>query len=133
LRYLREFRVKQPEVKEGETLTVQNFAVGDHVDIIGTSKGKGFAGGMKRHGFGGGPITHGQSDRQRAIGAIGAHTYPGRVFKGKRMPGHMGVQRVTVQNLKVVLVDAEKNLLAVYGAVAGGKGSVVSIRETRKA
>ncbi len=133
LRYLREFRAKQPEVKEGESLTVQNFAVGDHVDIVGISKGKGFAGAVKRHHFGGGPITHGQSDRQRAVGAIGANTYPGHVFKGKRMPGHMGVERVTSQNLKVVFVDAEKNLLGVYGAVAGGKGSVVTIREARKA
>ncbi len=133
LRYLREFRAKQPEVKEGDSLTVQNFTVGDHVDIVGISKGKGFAGAMKRHGFSGGPITHGQSDRQRAVGAIGANTYPGHVFKGKRMPGHMGVQRVTAQNLKVVFVDAEKNLLGVHGAVAGGKGSVVTIREARKA
>jgi large subunit ribosomal protein L3 len=133
LRYLREFRAKQPEVKEGESLTVQNFTVGDHVDIVGVSKGKGFAGAMKRHHFSGGPITHGQSDRQRSVGAIGANTYPGHVFKGKRMPGHMGVQRVTSQNLKVVFVDAEKNLLGVYGAVAGGKGSVVTIREARKA
>ena len=112
---------------------MQNFTVGDHVDIVGISKGKGFAGAMKRHGFSGGPITHGQSDRQRAVGAIGANTYPGHVFKGKRMPGHMGVQRVTAQNLKVVFVDAEKNLLGVHGAVAGGKGSVVTIREARKA
>lgn len=133
LRYLREFRAKQPEVKEGDSLTVQNFTVGDFVDIVGVSKGKGFAGAVKRHHFGGGPITHGQSDRQRAVGAIGANTFPGRVFKGKRMPGHMGVQRVTSQNLKVVYVDSEKNLLGVHGAVAGGKGSVVTIRETRKA
>ena len=133
LRYLREFRAKQPEIKEGESLTVQNFVVGDHVDIVGISKGKGFAGAIKRHHFGGGPMTHGQSDRQRSVGAIGANTYPGHVFKGKRMPGHMGVQRVTSQNLKVVFVDAEKNLLGVYGAVAGGKGSVVTIREARKA
>jgi large subunit ribosomal protein L3 len=133
LRYLREFRAKQPEVKEGDQVTVQNFAIGDHVDIIGVSKGKGFAGAVKRHGFGGGPITHGQSDRQRAVGAIGANTYPGHVFKGKKMPGHMGMRRVTAQNLKVVYVDPEKNLLGVYGAVAGGKGAVVSIKEARKA
>lgn len=133
LRYIREFRAKKIEVKEGDTLTVQNFAIGDHVDIIGTSKGKGFAGAMKRHGFRGGPMTHGQSDRQRSVGSIGANTYPGRVFKGKKMPGHMGVRRVTAMNLKVVLVNAEKNILGVYGAVAGGKGSIVSIREARKA
>lgn len=133
LRFLREFRTKQPEVKEGDTVTVEAFAIGDHVDIVGISKGKGFAGAMKRHGFGGGPITHGQSDRQRAVGAIGANTYPGRVFKGKKLPGHMGSQRVTVANLKVVLVDTENNLIGVHGAVAGGKGSIVTIREARKA
>ena len=132
LRYLREFRAKQPEVKEGDTLTVQNFQVGDWVDVIGTSKGKGFAGGIKRHGFSGGPITHGQSDRQRAVGAIGANTYPGHVFKGKKMPGHLGMSKVTAMNLKVVLVNPEINLIAVRGAVAGGKGSVVTIREARK-
>jgi large subunit ribosomal protein L3 len=132
LRYLREFRAKQPEVKEGDTVTVQNFAVGDHVDVIGVSKGKGFAGGMKRHHFSGGPSTHGQSDRQRAVGAIGSNTFPGHVFKGKKMPGHMGNRQVTAINLKVVYVDTERNLLGLHGAVAGGKGSVVSIREARK-
>lgn len=133
LRYLREFRTKQPELKPGDKVTVQNFAVGEHVDVIGVSKGKGFAGSIKRHHFSGGPITHGQSDRQRAVGAIGSNTFPGHVFKGKRMPGHMGVNQVTAMNLKVVLVDAERNLLGVHGPVAGGKGSVVSIREARKA
>ena len=132
LRHLREFRAKQPEVKEGDTVTVQNFAVGEHVDIIVVSKGKGFAGAMKRHHFMGGPKTHGQSDRARAVGAIGSNTFPGHVFKGKRMPGHMGVDRVTAMNLKIVFVDPEKNLLGVHGPVAGGKGSVVSIREARK-
>lgn len=133
LRHVREFRSKQVEVKEGETVTVQNFQVGDHVDVIGVSKGKGFAGGMKRHGFHGGPSTHGQSDRERAVGSIGANTYPGRVFKGKRMPGHMGVRKVTAMNLRVAFIDTENNLLGLHGAVAGGKGSVVSIREARKA
>jgi large subunit ribosomal protein L3 len=132
LRYLREFRSKQHGLKEGEKLTVENFAVGDHVDIVGTSKGKGFAGAMKRHNFRGGPITHGQSDRQRSVGSIGATTTPGKVFKGKKMPGHMGSQRVTAQNLKVVLVDTERNLIGVRGAVAGGKGAVVTIKEARK-
>ncbi|MEX2161482.1 MAG: 50S ribosomal protein L3 [Anaerolineales bacterium] len=133
LRYLREFRSKQPEVKEGDTLTVQNFAVGDRVDIIGVSKGKGFAGGMKRHHFSGGPITHGQSDRQRSPGAISGNTFPGRVFKGKRMAGRMGGDQVTAMNLTIVLVNSEKNLIGVHGAVAGGKGSIVTIREARKA
>jgi large subunit ribosomal protein L3 len=133
LRHLREFRVKQPELKEGDQVTVEGFAIGDRVDVIGTSKGKGFAGAMKRHGFGGGPITHGQSDRQRSVGSIGATTTPGRVFKGKKMPGRMGNARVTSQNLKVALVDVERNLIGVRGAVPGGKGTVVSIKETRKA
>lgn len=132
LRFLREFRAKQPAVKTGDQVTVESFQVGDRVDVIGTSKGKGFAGAMKRHGFGGGPITHGQSDRQRAVGSIGATTTPGKVFKGKRMPGRMGNQGVTAQNLKVVLVDSERNLIGVRGAVAGGKGAVVSIKEARK-
>jgi large subunit ribosomal protein L3 len=132
LRYLREFRVKKPEMKAGDQLTAEAFELGDRVDIAGISKGKGFAGAMKRHGFGGGPITHGQSDRQRSVGSIGATTTPGRVFKGKKMPGRMGNQRVTAQNLKVVLVDAERNLVGVRGAVAGGKGAIVSIKEARK-
>lgn len=133
LRYLREFRAKEPEVKAGDTVRVDTFALGDHVDIIGISKGKGFAGAMKRHNFGGASTTHGQSDRQRAVGSIGAGTAPGHVNKGKKMPGHMGVRRVTAMNLKVVLVNPELNVIGVYGAVAGGKGSIVSIREARKA
>ena len=132
LRYLREFRVKQPELKEGDQVKVDSFELGDHVDVIGISKGKGFAGAMKRHGFSGGPITHGQSDRQRSVGSIGATTTPGRVFKGKKMPGRMGNQQVTSQNLKVALVDTERNLIGVRGAVPGGKGAVLSIKEVRK-
>ena len=132
LRYLREFRSKKHELKAGDKLTVEVFEMGDHVDVIGTSKGKGFAGAMKRHGFGGGPITHGQSDRQRAVGSIGATSGTARVFKGKRMPGRMGNARVTSQNLKVVLVDTERNLLGVYGAVPGSKGALVMIKEARK-
>jgi large subunit ribosomal protein L3 len=132
LRYLREFRVKSPELKVGATLTVEVFNVGERVDVVGTSKGKGFAGAVKRHGFSGGPKTHGQSDRQRAPGSIGQTTTPGRVFKGKRMPGHMGNQRVTSQNLQVVLVDPERNLLGVAGSVPGPKGGLVMIKEARK-
>jgi large subunit ribosomal protein L3 len=132
LRYLREFRSKNPDVTEGDKLTVELFGVGDNVDITGTSKGKGFAGAMKRHGFKGANITHGQSDRQRAVGSIGAGTSPGRVWKGKKMPGRMGNDRVTVQNLKVVLVDTERNLLGVEGAVPGPKGGLVLIKEGRK-
>ena len=102
------------------------------MDIIGTSKGKGFAGVVKRYGFAGGPKTHGQSDRQRAPGSIGATSGTSRVFPGKRMPGHMGNRRVTAQNLKVVLVDPERNLLGVRGSVPGPKGGVVVIKEARK-
>ena len=133
LRFLREFRVKEPSVKEGETVSVGDvFAVGERVDVIGTSKGKGFQGAVKRHHFAGGPRTHGQSDRLRAPGSRGATTTPGHVFKGSRGPGHMGFDRVTVQNLDVVLVDAERNLLGVRGAVPGPKGAMVMIREARK-
>ncbi len=132
LRYLREFRVKDPDLKEGDQVTVATFAVGDRVDVMGISKGKGFQGGMKRHGFSGGPITHGQSDRQRSPGSIGATSTPGRVFKGTRMAGHMGVERVTAQNLRVEMVDPERNLLAVLGSVPGGKGGLVFIQEARK-
>jgi large subunit ribosomal protein L3 len=133
LRYLREFRSKKHELKEGDQVTAEGFEVGDHVDIVGVSKGKGFAGAMKRHGFGGGPITHGQSDRQRSVGSIGAGTTPGHVWKGKKMPGRMGNARKTSQNIKVVLVDVERNLIGVRGPVPGGKGSIVTIREARKA
>ena len=108
------------------------FETGDHVDITGTSKGRGFAGVVKRHGFAGGPKTHGQSDRQRATGSIGATSGTARVFKGKRMPGHMGNQRVTSQNLKIVLIDTERNLIGVRGAVPGPKGGLLVIKEARK-
>jgi large subunit ribosomal protein L3 len=133
LRYLREFRATDPQLKEGDTVNVGDvFAMGENVDVTGTSKGKGFAGAVKRHGFAGGPKTHGQSDRWRAPGSRGSTTTPGRVFKGSRGPGHMGYEKVTVQNLKIVLVDAERNLLAVRGAVPGAKGSVIVINEARK-
>jgi large subunit ribosomal protein L3 len=132
LRFLREFRAKDTELKEGESLTVSLFSVGDTVDVIGTSKGKGFQGGVKRYHFHGGPKTHGQSDRNRAPGSRGSGTTPGRVYKGARGPGHMGNERVTTQNLRVVLVDAERNLLGVRGAVPGAKGGLVVINEARK-
>lgn len=132
LRFLREIRVKDAGVKEGDVLTVSVFAVGERVDIVGTSKGKGFAGGVKRYHFRGGPKTHGQSDRLRAPGSRGATTTPGRVYKGSRGPGHMGDDRVTSQNLKVVLVDAERNLLGVCGSVPGARGGLVIIKEVRK-
>jgi len=133
LRYLREFRVDTVDVKEGDTLTVDVFQVGDKVDVTGTSKGRGFAGAVKRHGFAGGPKTHGQSDRWRATGSRGAATFPGKTWKGSRAPGHMGNRRVTVMGLTVVWVDPERNLLAVKGAVPGPKGGLVLIRESKKA
>ena len=132
LRFLREFRVKETDLKVGDKVTADIFELGEYVDVIGTSKGKGFAGAMKRHGFGGGPMTHGQSDRQRSPGSIGATSGTGRVFKGKRMPGRMGNERVTVQNLKVALVDADRNLIGVRGAVPGAKGGLVMLKEARK-
>lgn len=133
LRYLREFRVNDhDELSEGQKLDASVFEVEDRVDIIGTSKGRGFAGVVKRHGFGGGPKTHGQSDRWRAPGAISAGSTPGRVFKGLRMAGRMGNKQVTVQNLEVVLVDPERNLLAVKGAVPGARNGLLIIREARK-
>ncbi|GAB4443833.1 MAG: 50S ribosomal protein L3 [Anaerolineae bacterium] len=133
VKYLREFRVSNPDdYQEGQKIDASIFAAGDMVDVIGTSKGKGFAGGVKRHGFGGGPKTHGQSDRWRAPGSIGAGTTPGRVWKGTRMAGRMGNERVTVQNLKVALVDAEKNVIAVRGAVPGAKNGLVIVRKAVK-
>jgi large subunit ribosomal protein L3 len=132
LRFLREFRTKAPEVNVGDTVKVDVFAAGEHVDVIGTSKGKGFAGAVKRYHFQGGQATHGQSDRQRAPGSRGAGTTPGRVYKGSRGPGHMGNDRVTAQHLKVILVDADRNLIAVNGAVPGPKGGLVIIKEARK-
>ena len=133
LRFLREFRLKDPDVKEGDKLTVEAvFNVGEAVDVVGTSKGKGFAGAVKRYHFAGGPKTHGQSDRNRAPGSRGSGTTPGRVYKGARGPGHMGDDRVTAQNLKVVLVDGERNLLGLRGAIPGPRGGVVVIKEARK-
>jgi len=132
LRHLREFQSKNPEVSEGDRITVDVFSIGDHVDVVGRSKGRGFAGAVKRWGFAGGPKTHGQSDRHRAVGSIGATSGTARVFPGKKMPGHMGNRRVTSQNLKVVLVDAERNLIGVRGAVPGPKGGLVVVNEVRK-
>lgn len=131
VRFLREFRTKE-NANVGDKLTVEVFNVGENVDVIGTSKGKGFAGSVKRHHFKGGKKTHGQSDRHRAPGSRSSGTTPGRVFKNSRGAGHMGHERVTVQALKVVLVDAERNLLGVHGAVPGGKGGLVVIKEARK-
>jgi len=132
LRFLREFRAKEPGVNEGEKVTVSLFTVGERVDIIGTSKGKGFQGGVKRYHFRGGPRTHGASDRERAPGSRGSTTTPGRVYKGARGPGHMGDDRVTAQNLKVVMVDSDRNLIGVRGAIPGARNGLVVIKEARK-
>lgn len=133
LRYLREFRTKQAGNYEvGQELTVEQFAEGDRVDVTGKTKGRGFAGVVKRYGFAGGPKTHGQSDRWRAPGSIGSTSGVARVFKGKHMPGRMGNQRLTAQNLQVMRIDAGKNILAIKGSVPGTKGGLVIIREASK-
>ena len=133
-RYLREVPVSDPEgVEVGQRVDVSICKEWGSVDVTGTSKGRGFQGVVKRHGFGGGPRTHGQSDRLRAPGAIGSNTFPGRVLKGKRMAGHMGNERVTVQNLEVVHVDPERNLLLVKGAVPGAPKGLLVIRRSVKA
>jgi len=132
MRFLREFRAKLIELKEGDVVKVDVFTVGEHVDVVGTSKGRGFQGGVKRYHFRGGPKTHGQSDRHRAPGSRGSGTTPGRVYKGARGPGHMGDDRVTSSNLKIAIVDVERNLLGVRGAVPGSRGGLVLIKEGRK-
>jgi large subunit ribosomal protein L3 len=132
LRFLREFRTKNVDVKEGDKVDVSTFAIGERVDVIGTSKGRGFMGGVRRYHFHGGPKTHGQSDRHRAPGSRGSTTTPGRVYKGARGPGHMGDDRVTAQNLKVAMVDVERNLLGVCGSVPGARNGLVLINIARK-
>ncbi|MCS7207724.1 MAG: 50S ribosomal protein L3 [Dehalococcoidia bacterium] len=134
LRHLREVRVDDlGDVQVGQKVSVDIFQPGDLVDVEGRSKGRGFAGVVKRHHFQGGPKTHGQSDRHRAPGSVGSTTFPGRVLKGLRMAGHMGHQRVTVRNLEVVAVDAERNLLLVKGAVPGPVNGLVFIRRAKAA
>ena len=133
LRHLREFRLRKGETAtEGDRILVDVFEVGDRVDVIGLSKGRGFAGLVKRHHFKGGSKTHGQSDRQRRAGSIGATSSPGHIWKGQRMAGRMGNARVSAQNLRVELVDAERNLLAVRGSVPGANGGLVMIKQARK-
>jgi large subunit ribosomal protein L3 len=132
-KYLREFRLDDNQkVEPGQKIDVSLFKAGDLVDVIGISKGKGFAGGVKRYHFRGGPKTHGQSDRWRAPGSVGSNTSPGRVFKGLRMAGHMGSQRVTARNIEVVEADLARNLLLVKGAVPGMTNGLVLIRKSRK-
>jgi large subunit ribosomal protein L3 len=133
-RTLREVRADDvSEFAVGQVLKADVFADGEVVDVTGTSKGRGFQGGVKRHGFRGGPKTHGQSDRHRAPGSIGSSATPGRVFKGLRMAGHMGNERVTVQNLKVLRVDPERNLLLIEGSVPGPNKGLVMVRRAVKA
>ncbi len=129
-RHLAEFTGFDQEYNLGDTLTVELFNDANFVDVIGISKGKGFQGVMKRHGFGGvGQTTHGQDDRARKPGAIGACSYPAKVFKGLRMGGQMGGDRVTTQNLKVLKVIPEHNLLLIKGSVAGCNGSIVIVQK----
>jgi large subunit ribosomal protein L3 len=130
LRVLREFRVRSEDldVTEGAEIKADVFQKGERVDVVGISKGRGFAGTVKRHNFNRQPKTHGQSDRERAPGSVGMCEFPGRTLKGQRMAGHMGSERVTMQNLQVVVVDAEKNLLAVKGSVPGAKGDIVIVK-----
>ena len=130
-RYLREFRLADIEgVQVGDKVDVSLFKTGDLVDVSGVSKGKGFAGVVKRYHFAGGPKTHGQSDRHRAPGSIGAGTSPGRVLKGKRMPGHMGNRKVTVRHLEVFEADPTRNLLLIKGAVSGGSNGLLIIKKS---
>jgi large subunit ribosomal protein L3 len=132
-KYLREFRVDDTEsIEVGQKVDVSLFQPGDLVDVTGVSKGKGFAGVVKRHHFAGGPKTHGQSDRHRAPGSIGATTSPGRVFKGTRMAGHMGNRRVTVQRLEIFEADPERNLLLVKGAVPGARNGLLIISKSAR-
>ncbi|MBS6267478.1 MAG: 50S ribosomal protein L3 [Tannerella sp.] len=129
-RHLAEFKGFETEYKLGDVVSIDLFAEDDFVDVVGTSKGKGYQGVVKRHGFGGvGQTTHGQHNRLRAPGSIGACSYPARVFKGTRMAGQTGNERVTVQNLQVLKVIPEHNLLMIKGSVPGCKGSIVIIEK----
>jgi large subunit ribosomal protein L3 len=132
-KYLREMKADDISgYSVGQVLDCTLFSPGDRVDVTGTSKGKGFAGVVKRHHFAGGPKTHGQSDRHRAAGSIGSSAYPGRVFKNLKMAGQMGNERVTIQGLEVVRVDPEKNVVLVRGAVPGANEGLLLIRTSVK-
>ncbi|TLP48773.1 MULTISPECIES: 50S ribosomal protein L3 [Cohaesibacter] len=132
-RKVAEFRVSEDNLIDvGAELTADHYVAGQHVDVIGTSIGKGFAGSMKRHNFGGGRATHGNSISHRAHGSTGQCQDPGKVFKGKKMAGHMGATRVTTQNLKVVKTDADRGLVLVQGAVPGSKGGWILIKDAVK-
>lgn len=132
-RYRREFPLADDEeMTPGQTVDVTLFEPGDKIDVVGTSRGKGFAGGVKRWHFKGGPKTHGQSDRHRAPGSLGAGTSPGRVFKGQHMAGHLGAERVTAINLEVIEVDPARNLLFVKGSVPGMTNGLVLVKKSRR-
>jgi large subunit ribosomal protein L3 len=130
-RFLREFKVASEDYVVGQELMADLFQAGDYVDVVGTSKGKGFAGVIKRHGFGGGRATHG-SMFHRAPGSIGASADPSRVFKGKKLPGHMGSERKTIQNMLVWAVRSDQNLILIKGAIPGGKSGMVLIKKAKK-
>ncbi len=132
LKHLEEARVKEITVKEGDVIKADIFAVGDMVDVTGTMKGRGFAGGIKRHGFHRQKKTHGASDRERAPGSIGAGTTPGRVEKGQPMAGHYGNTTMTSLRLKVMMVDPERNLIAVRGSIPGANGGIVVVKAASK-
>ena len=131
-RYLREFRLEDTASYEvGQTLSVSQFEAGEKIDITGTSKGHGFTGSIQRWNQSKGPMTHG-SKYHRGVGALSANSDPSKVFKGRNMPGHYGVERVTIQNLEIVKVDAERNLLMIKGAIPGANGSLVMVRDAIK-
>ncbi len=130
-KHLREFRVDSVDVKVGDEVKADVFVAGEKIDVQGTTKGKGFQGVIKRHGQSRGPMGHGSMYHRRP-GSMGPTSTPGRVFKGKKLPGHMGVQTVTIQNLDVVRVDLDKNVILVKGSVPGAKGSLLKIREAVK-
>ncbi len=128
IRYFREVEKGEGDLQPGTAIALdQVFSIGDSIKVQGTSKGKGFQGGVRRHGFHGGPKTHGQSDRLRAPGAIGSGTTPGRVYKGKKMAGHMGMDRVSIKNLEIVGIDKANSLLVIKGGIPGPVGSLVMI------
>ena len=132
-RYLREFRFAEPrDYKVGDEIKVDEFSVGEFIDATGISKGKGFQGSIKRHGHQRGPMAHG-SKYHRGVGSMSSTTTPGRVKKGKKMPGHMGHERITIQKLKIMRIDADKNLLFVKGSVPGPKNSLIFIKNSVKA
>jgi len=132
-RLLREFRVRgDGEYSVGDKVGVELFDEGDYVDVTGVSRGRGFAGGVRRWSFRGGPKTHGQSDRHRAPGSIGAGTTPGRVYKGQKMATHMGAEQVTVRNLRIVAKDEAKGLLLIEGPVPGATNATVTVKHTTK-